>query len=271
MRHTYPVIMIILVLLTACNKRPKHVLSDSKMTDVLVDIHISEAYMNRPYSGFVSDSSHRVMRQAILRKHGVSQEDFDSTIVWYGYNIEKYTAVYDKVQQRLTDRITKANKQAGNIEEEMDENSLWNMPHMITLSPHTAMSNFSFSIPSDKLQKGDVIEWTMRINRTYSPGTVVLAAEYDKFDTQLVRQVFRDDEKIRVTLQTDSTRLPKRIFGYVSLIERPSNIVWVDSINLYRTPLNPQNYSSINGLRSFNLKKANENRTTPVEADYNPR
>ena len=49
-----------------------------------------------------SDSYKRVLYiESVYRKHGITQADFDTSMVWYARHPDALTKVYEKVNQRL--------------------------------------------------------------------------------------------------------------------------------------------------------------------------
>lgn len=91
----------IITLAVSCSGRPKNVLSASKMTDILTDLHKLEGTLsaaNIPYDRFDQKSQYY---NAVLEKHGITQAQFDSSVVWYTHNPKKYEHIYDDVLVRL--------------------------------------------------------------------------------------------------------------------------------------------------------------------------
>ena len=92
--------------LTACKvKRPETVLPDAKMENVLYDYHIAKAMGEEvPYN----ESYKRVLYiESVFKKYGITQADFDSSMVWFARNPEVLTKIYEKVNVRLkAERIT---------------------------------------------------------------------------------------------------------------------------------------------------------------------
>lgn len=43
-------------------------------------------------------------------RHGVTREQFDTTLVWYGHHIETYMKIYDRVVERLKAENEEAKK-----------------------------------------------------------------------------------------------------------------------------------------------------------------
>ena len=86
--------------LTACQvKRPDTVIPDAKMENVLYDFHIAKAMGEEiPYN----ESYKRVLYiESVYKKYGITQADFDTSMVWYARHPDALTKVYEKVNQRL--------------------------------------------------------------------------------------------------------------------------------------------------------------------------
>lgn len=98
-----PIWIIWLVLcLSACGSRtPDYVISEKDMEDLLVDIHKSEAVIESNYNIYNNNADKKKIREAVFLRHGVTREQFDTTLVWYGHHIETYMKIYDRVVERL--------------------------------------------------------------------------------------------------------------------------------------------------------------------------
>lgn len=83
-------ISVSLMLLSSCDKRPKGVLSDDEMVRLIADIEVAEVYMQQHNSGYYNDSVRDSAVQWALERHGLTKADFDSTMTWYGRNIDEY-------------------------------------------------------------------------------------------------------------------------------------------------------------------------------------
>ena len=99
--------------LLACDKTPGGVLSVDDMADLIVDMQLAEAYIDHHHEDFPTDSAKMVMKQSVFRKHGITQQDYDSSLVWYAHNMEDYTKAYDKAILKLNKRYEKI-KSGGN-------------------------------------------------------------------------------------------------------------------------------------------------------------
>lgn len=86
-----------------CSTRPSHVLSDQQMEDILFDLYLSEAIKDDNYQVFNYDSIRvQELAQSVFKKHKVTEQQFDSSLVWYAANMEKYLKILDKISDRYT-------------------------------------------------------------------------------------------------------------------------------------------------------------------------
>ena len=82
---------------------PDGVLSESKMERVLYDFHLAQGMAehapradNQDFDGMRYE-----LQQAVFRKHGIAQEDFDRSMTYYLSDMEKMSVIYKHVSDRL--------------------------------------------------------------------------------------------------------------------------------------------------------------------------
>ena len=92
MRRAAAIIMaasVCLLVLTGCSSVPDGVLPPGKMASLLADMEIGESVVESDPSSWRSDSLKMVLRQSIYERHGVTSEEVDSSLAWYGAHVEK--------------------------------------------------------------------------------------------------------------------------------------------------------------------------------------
>lgn len=154
--------------LAACQvKRPDTVISDAQMENVLYDFHIAKAMGEEvPYS----DSYKRVLYiESVYRKHGITQADFDTSMVWYARNPDALTKVYEKVNQRLKaqrDGINHLIALRDNKPKESlpgDSIDVWIGRRIYQLTGMPLNNKLTFTLPSDtNFKDRDTLRWTVR-------------------------------------------------------------------------------------------------------------
>ena len=82
------------VLLTGCDKAPDGIIKESDLADFLYDLYRLEAIIDMNPEAFPSDSVKRVAKQSLFQKHGITQAEYDSSLVWYATNFEAYNTVH---------------------------------------------------------------------------------------------------------------------------------------------------------------------------------
>ncbi len=77
-------------LITGCKRVPSSIIQPEEMAQLLADIHTGESVAEQNYGEFCNDSTKRILKQSIYARHGVSEEIVDSSLMWYGHNLERY-------------------------------------------------------------------------------------------------------------------------------------------------------------------------------------
>ena len=109
MKRALFVILSILIM-ASCHRHPDYVIGEKEMEDLLVDIHKAEAVIESNYNIYNNNATKKKLREAVFLRHGVTQEQFDTTLVWYGHHIDKYMEIYDRVAERLRAENEEAKK-----------------------------------------------------------------------------------------------------------------------------------------------------------------
>lgn len=95
-------IYILLALCTlSCARRPEGVLSRSRMVNVLVDLHRTDGIVFVKGFQYGHDEEQAALYLITLEKHGVTQAEFDSSLVWYTDHPVYFNLIYPKVVSRL--------------------------------------------------------------------------------------------------------------------------------------------------------------------------
>lgn len=240
-------VVVALLLGAGCNKRPKGVLSDDEMVGLIADMQIAEVYMQQHNSGYYNDSIRDSAVQWVLDKHGLSKADFDSTMTWYGRNIDDYLNLFGKVDAELAKR---QNRAIGETEKNLVSTDLWPYSRHILISENAPSNGLAFSLPLNDIPKGERITWKMRL-KGLSSGSVLLGVDYDNGMSSYTYQTQNGNSKIDLTLQTDTAYNVKRVFGYMRTKEDHSLPIWIDSIALQQLPLDSTEYYRIHSQRKY--------------------
>lgn len=147
------------LLLSACG-RPKGILTQAKMVDVITDLHTLDGSLAAkeimPYD-FETKSKYY---NSVLKKYGITAAEFDSSVVWYTKNPKKYERVYEKVFVRLTslDEDIKKGKfhPVDSTELRKIRTEIWSNPVGYSFSKDSARTRLHFITTNKSLMLGDV-------------------------------------------------------------------------------------------------------------------
>lgn len=142
------------LLLTACDDRPKDVLSRSKMEDVLYDYHLTQGLIDQLPSDERYDQAQNYLN-AVYLKHGITEAQFDSSITYYNRHTKELYKIYTNLKARY--EIANEEIQLINGNNDMmaifttggDTTNLWNSTPLFLLRSKPMLSHESFTLQAD--------------------------------------------------------------------------------------------------------------------------
>lgn len=90
----------IVLCLSSC--RPHGILSSRKMRSVLVDLHKTDALLQVSGLHHGHNDAEDHYYAMVLEQHGITQAQFDSSLVWYTAHPQLFDKIYPKVLAQLT-------------------------------------------------------------------------------------------------------------------------------------------------------------------------
>jgi hypothetical protein len=240
------------ILLSACSNRPSYVLSDKKMENILFDLYIAEAEIKENTSVFLNDSLRKQqMLHSVFEKHRVSEQAFDTSLVWYNANLDKYFKVIEKVTERYTILIEDLKKEKDKLIAELtvrDTVFLYTSP-IFALQSAWRENIHAFETDTSHLsafKEYNVEFWAMGI-RDSVPAPVLTFCIRCKDTTFVYR-----DTLIHNGLFSNQYTLPlkntaKSVFGSLYLPPENENPVLIGNFTVYRqktTPPSPETLRS---------------------------
>ena len=94
-------LVIVCVLLAVVGCRPRGVLSNKEMREVLYDLHRADGAIQVAGYNYSHDQEVAGYYKNALDKHGITQAQFDSSLVWFTDNPQIFNKIYPKVIARL--------------------------------------------------------------------------------------------------------------------------------------------------------------------------
>lgn len=249
----------------ACSGRPDGVLGKEEMAQLLADIHKGESVVEINPRSYPDDSTKRAFRQSIYAKHGITSEQVDSSLMWYGYNMDKFTEVYDRTIELLEDELASAQENAGssnsglaemNIAFEGDSVDVWPGVRYRRLAATMPSDYITFGLSTDRhWERGDVYTLHAKAIDIHSALDVTLAVDYTDGTKEYVHRMMADDGWHDMSLALDSAKIAQYVYGYIHYKPGRREVAYIDSIMLVRTRIAPHNRSSRSSMQLFNGRK----------------
>ena len=97
------ILAVLAVSFVSC--RPKGILSSRKMKDVMIDLDKMDGMIEAAHMEYGYDEAKALYYAQVLEKHGITQAQFDSSLVWYTANPALFDKIYPKVVEALKNDI----------------------------------------------------------------------------------------------------------------------------------------------------------------------
>lgn len=253
----------------ACKQVPDYVIAPNEMAELMADVRMADAVIEVNKNDYNTEDKKQALKDAVLQRHGISNEQFDTSLVWYGKNI----GVYQEVTQKSIDILEKRQKKAAAIaagEAAMsvsgDSVDIWDKAEFIVINTYSPSHYVVFDYEEDpNWQRGDVYTFRTRLITPVENAKWNLTAFYDDGAIETITSNIAQDSPLRqdLTLVTDSTRTAVRISGWMNIEPISGRPAIADSISLMRRRTSPE----LARTRKYNQKlieTANET-TQPVD------
>lgn len=152
-------LLIVSVLISSCQNRPKEVLNRKRMEQLMYDVYIAEATMDNDYDDFASPEEKEAYINKVFAEHKVTQAQWDTSLSWYADRIDLYLKMNDSVKARLKrtqadidSKIGQLNMQK--IEPNVEIYSASYIPRTYTFKmPRTQKTGFRFQLDSTEISR----------------------------------------------------------------------------------------------------------------------
>lgn len=170
---TLPLLILsVLLFMISCSEKPKEVLSKSEMTDFLVDLHKLDGTLAVKNMGSAQDRENLYYYNALLKKHGITEAAFDSSLIWYSKDPKRFEKIYSEVVIRLMEmdslqKVESKNMEKNLLYKEMSYN-LWSGTTRFDLQ-QDSVNRYDFCIRYQDFYEKDIYKLSMLVK---SSGTV---------------------------------------------------------------------------------------------------
>lgn len=226
-----PLAFFLLLFLVGCKPGvPRKYLSPHKMEAILYDFHVAKGMAD--ISGNYQDTLQMsVYQKAVLKKHGVSQADYDSSMVYYMRHTGELKTIYEHLADRLDAEAKAMGAVVGGAPQLMtlsvdgDTANIWAADRSFVLMQHPAFNSYSFRMEADStFRAGDRFVFTFDTEFVFQDGTrdaiasLAIRLSNDSIISRMVRMSSSSEYRIDVTAP-DGLEI-KSLYGYFVLNRR---------------------------------------------------
>lgn len=214
-------VLFMTVVFTGCKPGiPGRYLQMDEMADILYDYHVADGMVQTNFDSPDSVAM-RAYSISILKNHGVSQADFDSSMVYYTRHTRLLQKVYDKIADRLDREAVERGGQAGftDLIENADTTNVWKLSTAFVLSPYLATNRISFEIKADSsYHEGDRMVLDFDAQFLYQDGMrdalVVLAVTYANDSVEYVSNSISTSSHYHMQIMNEGRLTIKAVRGF---------------------------------------------------------
>lgn len=154
-KHIIYVIAVLCTLFSCTNTRSRYVLDSDDMEDLLYDIHKSHFIQEYNDENRRDGAMQYALLQNVLKQHGVTRAEYDSSIVYYTRNADELSKIYVS----LTDRLSfEASAMGAGVTEMADTSDVWSADRHILLINDDLKASYQWSLNTDTLlQPGEKV------------------------------------------------------------------------------------------------------------------
>ena len=228
---------------------PHQYIQPDELEEILYDYHLADGMLASRPAGDKADQT-VAYHAAVLKKHHVTQAEFDSSMVYYMRNAEVLHGIYEKLGERMQKEVRNLGGEssivAGQYTAKGDTASIWNEPSFMVLSSKVPFNYRSFSIKVDTaFHAGDMLLLSFNSQFIFQDGmrdgNVVLAIVL-KNDSVVSRSVRLSSDMPNVLQVSDDAFIGiKEVKGYFQLNTSPNSmtvstmrLMFLENIQLLR-------------------------------------
>lgn len=155
MRHSLTYLLLLMLVIACKPSVPSEYIQPDDMEDLLYDYHLANAMAKTNQSGGQVDFNRAKYFYAVLKKHGVTEAEFDSSLVYYYSHVDRFKEIYAQVNKRMTQESKSLGASVGDLNRYSqysstgDTANIWKYTTEAMLIPRPTMNRFDFSLKAD--------------------------------------------------------------------------------------------------------------------------
>lgn len=172
---------------------PEQYIQPDELENILYDYYITQALANQGHKYDNVSFNKNLYYNAILKKYGITEAEFDSSMVYYYANADRLYDIYVKLSRRLSNEAIGLGASVGDmnkfsqLDADGDTADIWNEASNMVLMPIPPYNKFSFTIKADStFMQGDSFLFNFMNDFMFQAGTkdaVIYIAMHYKNDS----------------------------------------------------------------------------------------
>lgn len=166
---------------------PGNIIQPDDMEDILYDYYLSREMAQKPSGEGNSSYLRTLYYKSVLKKHGVTEAEFDSSLVYYYGHADDFAKIFSRVSDRMQQYGKSiginTNGMGGTLTQYSttgDTANIWRGATSAMLLPVAPYNRFDFEIKADtSFHKGDSFMFTFMTNYLFQQGTKDATAYID--------------------------------------------------------------------------------------------
>lgn len=228
-----------LTLLTSCGKEiPNDIIQPQEMEKILYDYHLSMGMSNNQ-----KNTERAAQKNYIFQKHGVTEAEFDSSMVWYTRESKELMTIYENLDKRFNREYNHVEQLLLSREEANahmpisgDTVDIWRKAKMYWMTKYPLNNQLVFEITGDTTyHQRDSFIWNMDYI-FLSPGEAIMGMNivYENDSVIGTTQVIKESGSQSIHLYTDSTYAIKMLNGFIHI---PNDSICTPNILIHKLSL----------------------------------
>lgn len=240
---------------------PGKYLQPGEMEDILFDYHIA---MGMVSPNDTNDFEKRMYAASVFRKHGITEAEFDSSLVYYTRHSDRLLTIYENVSKRMGDEAVSLGASSADIANfgenaaNGDTANVWKEAASMALATVVPDNVESFHIAADTaFHKGDKLVFSFDTQFIFQDGykdAVALMAVRLGNDSVVSKTVhISESNRYSIVIADEQCMGIKDIRGFICLNNPPNSslttlkLMFVSNISLVRC--------HVKAAQPFNLKE----------------
>jgi hypothetical protein len=217
------------------------------MKKVLYDMQIAEAMVETNYEEFGTGEKRLAVYDGVFAKHNISQALYDSSLIWYGSNMNLYMSIYKLVLKDVNENIAllgdiAPNPLSGEVSAK-DSIDIWILKRSFNFNPQRLFNVLSFDLsPKVPYSSGSSYVFGMSVWGVPYDNKPVIKLYAAHSDTTIsTSKTIDEDGYVEATVKTIVDKQVRRVYGYVFFNDRN---LYYNSVYLNNIRLMKYNYGS---------------------------